>query len=83
MFTDIVFLVTWLLHSTARIEAAVIFVLVLLVLRLGIVEMRYLRQRDRARRERDEAREILAVIRRMSEIRVEVITRLRGFAQQP
>jgi hypothetical protein len=83
MFTDIVTLITWLLHSTVRIEAAVIFLLLLIVLRIGVVEMRYLRQRDQARWERDEAREILAVIRRMSEIRVEVKTQLRGFTREP
>ncbi|MGC2373117.1 MAG: hypothetical protein WA484_04500 [Solirubrobacteraceae bacterium] len=71
------------LHLTVYPETIVIVLLLLLVLRLGIVEMRYLRQRDRARRERDEARETLHTLRRMSEIRVETVTRLRGFIQEP
>jgi hypothetical protein len=83
MFTEIVALVTWLLHSTARIQAAVIFVLVLLLWRVAVVGAQSRRQCDRARRERDEAKETLLILRRMSEIRVETVTRLRGFAQEP
>ena len=71
-----------LLH-VAYAEAVLIVVLLLLILRLGVVGARGIRQRDRARRERDEAKASLATIRRMSEIRVEAVTRLRGFAQEP
>jgi type II secretory pathway component PulK len=71
-----------LLHLAVYTEAAVIVVLLLLMLRLGMVGGLYLRQRNRARRERDEARQVLRTIRRMSEIRVETVTRLRGFTQE-
>jgi hypothetical protein len=70
-----------LLHVAVYTEAVVIVLLLLLVLRISVVEMRYLRQRDRARRERDEAKETLHTLQRMSEIRVETVTRLRGFSQ--
>ncbi|HWY18454.1 MAG TPA: hypothetical protein VNY27_07050 [Solirubrobacteraceae bacterium] len=69
-----------LLHLAVYTEALVIVVLMFLVLRLCIGVDWLANQRDRARGERDEARETLAVIRRMSEIRVETVTRLRGFA---
>jgi hypothetical protein len=69
------------LHLMVYTEAVVIVLLLLLVLRLGVVEMRYLGQRDLARRERDEAKETLHTLQRMSEIRVETVTRLRGFSQ--
>lgn len=43
-------------------------------------ELGRLEERERqACRERDEARKTLELIRRMSEIRVETVTRMRGF----
>lgn len=71
-----------LLRLVVYAETILIVVLFLLVLRLGVVGARRIRQRDRARRERDEARQILQTLRRMSEIRVETVTRLRGFAEE-
>ncbi|MGH2911018.1 MAG: hypothetical protein ACRDJ3_00935 [Solirubrobacteraceae bacterium] len=70
-----------LLHFVVYFESALILILVLLVFRLGTVGMRRVRQRDRARRERDEAKEILAVIRQISKIRCETVARLQGFSQ--
>jgi len=69
------------LLTVIYVEAAVIVALLLLVLRVGVVGMRRMSQRDRARRERDEARRTLHALERMSEIRVETVTRLRGFSK--
>jgi hypothetical protein len=80
---SVTILSTSVLSVAVCAEAAVIFVLVLMLWRVAVVGARYLRQRDRARRERNEARQTLALIRRMSEIRVETVTRLRGFIQEP
>jgi uncharacterized membrane protein len=68
-----------LLHLAIYAEAVVIVLLLVLVIRIGIVGAEFRRERSRARRERDEAREMLATLRRMSEIRVETVTRMRGF----
>jgi Na+-transporting methylmalonyl-CoA/oxaloacetate decarboxylase gamma subunit len=68
-----------LLHLAVYGEAVVIVLLLVLVLRVGSVGAEFGRERNRARRERDEARETLATLRRMSEIRVETVTRMRGF----
>jgi hypothetical protein len=67
------------LHVAVYGEGALVVVL-LLALRVLWVSAADLDERfRRARRERDEAKEGLAVIRRMSEIRVETVTRMRGF----
>ena len=68
-----------LLHLAVYAEAVVIVLLVAVVIRVGSVGAEFGRERNRARRERDEAREMLATLRRMSEIRVETVTRMRGF----
>lgn len=78
---SVAILSTSVLHLAVYTQAAVIVTLLLLVLRVGVVGMRRMRQRDRARRERDEARRTLHTLERMSEIRVETITRLRGFSK--
>lgn len=78
MAASIIFGLDWL-HLAVYSEAVVIGLLLVLVLRVGRVGAEFGRERDRARRERDEAREMLATLRRMSEIRVETVTRLRGF----
>jgi hypothetical protein len=70
---------TLLLHLTVSVETVVIVILFLLVCRLAVVGERRVRQRDQARRERDEARQVLQTLRRMSEIRVETVARIRGF----
>ena len=71
------------LHLTIGVETALIILLVLLLLRVVVVGEESRWQYDRARRERDEAKEQLATLRRMSEIRVETVSRLRGFTQEP
>jgi hypothetical protein len=68
-----------LLHLAIYAEAVVIVLLLALAIRVGSVGAEFGRERNRARRERDEAREMLATLRRMSEIRVETVTRMRGF----
>jgi hypothetical protein len=78
MCASVIFGLDWL-HIAVYGEAALI-VLLLLALRVLWVEFDDLEaSRRRASRERDEAKEMLAVIRRMSEIRVETVMRLRGF----
>lgn len=72
-----------LLHVVVYVQSALILILLLMVLRVGFVGMRRVRQRDRARRERDKAEEILATVRRMSEIRLETVAILSGFRQEP
>jgi hypothetical protein len=74
---------TALLHLTVGVQTAVIVALALLLLRVGIVGERSRKERDRARGECNEVKEQLATLRRMSEIRLEVVTRLRGFNQEP
>jgi hypothetical protein len=78
MCASVIFGLNWL-HLAVYGEAVVIVLLLALVLRVGSVGAEFGRERNRARRERDEAREMLATLRRMSEIRVETVTRLRGF----
>ncbi|HEY4810999.1 MAG TPA: hypothetical protein VIH71_08085 [Solirubrobacteraceae bacterium] len=68
-----------LLHLAVYAEAVVIVLMLALLARVGSVGAEFRRERNRARRERDEAREMLATLRRMSEIRVETVTRMRGF----
>lgn len=71
------------LNLVVYTEAAIIVVLLLLALWLLAQSVCWMEKYERARRERDEAKANLATIRRMSEIRVETVTRLRGFAQEP
>lgn len=78
MYVSVVFGLNWL-HLAIYSEAVVIVLLLGLVWRVDSVGAEFGRERNRARRERDEAREMLATLRRMSEIRVETVTRLRGF----
>jgi hypothetical protein len=78
MWPWVIFGLDWL-HLAVYSEAVVIALLLVLVSRVGSVGADFGWERDRARRERDEAREMLATLRRMSEIRVETVTRLRGF----
>lgn len=70
-----------LLHVVVYVQSALIVILVLMVLRVGTVGMRRVRQRDRARRERDKAEEVLDTLRRMSEIRLETVARIQGFTR--
>ena len=72
---------TVLLHLTIGIQTAVIVLLVLLLLRVGIVGERSRKQLVQARRERNNAEEQLATLRRMSEIRLDVVARLGGFGR--
>jgi hypothetical protein len=73
-----IFGLDWL-HIAVYGEAALI-VCLLLAVRVLWVALEELDERyQRAKRERDEAKDTLGVIRRMSEIRVETVTRLRGF----
>ncbi len=70
---------TSLLHLVTYTEAVLI---VVLLLALGVVLIRavvWMRDCEHAEAERDEARETLHTLRRMSEIRVETVTRMRGF----
>jgi MFS superfamily sulfate permease-like transporter len=72
---------TVLLHLTIGIQTAVIVLLVLLLLRVGAVGAQSRRQLVQARRERNQAKEQLATLRRMSEIRLDVVARLGGFGR--
>jgi hypothetical protein len=72
-----IFGVNWL--HMAIYEGVVIVALVLAVGVLWIAFDDLDRDYRQAKRERDEAKETLGVIQRMSEIRVETVTRLRGF----
>jgi hypothetical protein len=70
-----------LLHWVAYTEAALI---VLLLLAIGFVLFQgvlWMKDCVRAEAEREEARRTLDTLRRMSEIRVETVARLRGFAE--
>lgn len=78
MAASIIFGLDWL-HLAVYGEMLLIALLIVVVIRVGSVGAELGRERNRARRERDEAREMLATLRRMSEIRVETVTRLRGF----
>jgi type II secretory pathway component PulK len=71
-----------LLHLAVYTEAAVIVVLLLLLLRFGIVGGLYLRQRNRARQQRNEARQALAVLQRMSEVRLDTIEYLTDLTRR-
>jgi uncharacterized membrane protein len=70
-----------LLHLAVYTEAAVIVLLLLFGIRVCEANERIAKDRSRARRERDEAQANLRALRRMSEIRVETVTRLRGFSR--
>lgn len=83
MATTIFISATVLLHLTISVETAVIVLLVLLLWRSLVLMAQFRRQCARARRERNEAKEQLATLRRMSEIRVETVTRLGAFGREP
>jgi hypothetical protein len=70
-----------LLQLTVCAETVFIGLLLLLVMWLFVLVERRVYQRNHAREERDEAKEMLMVLRRMSEIRVETVARIRGFPQ--
>lgn len=70
-------------NLAACIEAVVIVMLLCFVVYVITVNDSNVRAYERVRDERDETRAILRTIRRMSEIRIEAITRLRGFTQEP
>lgn len=80
-------LATFILASSSLLLGALItetifmVFLLLLLARVFIVALRRTDQRNRARRERDEAKEVVDVLRRMSEIRMETVTRIKGFPQ--
>jgi hypothetical protein len=67
------------LHVAVYGEGALILALLLAVRVLWVSAADLDERFRRARRERDDAKEVLAVIRRMSEIRVKTVTRMRGF----
>jgi hypothetical protein len=73
-----IFGLNWL-HLAVYAEAAIIVTLMLVVAVLRDAIIRLDNRRLRAKRERDEAKDVLNLIRRMSEIRVETLTRMRGF----
>jgi hypothetical protein len=72
-----------LLHVAVSVQTAVIVLLVLLLLRVGAVGAQSRKQLVQARRERNQAKEQLATLRRMSEIRLDVVARLGGFGRDP
>jgi hypothetical protein len=74
---------TVLLHLTISVATVVIVVLVLLLWRSLVLTAQFGRQCARAQRERNEARKQLATLRRMSEIRLDVVARLAGFGREP
>lgn len=80
-------LATFILASSLLLLGALIaetvfmVFLLLLLARVFVVALRRTDQRNRVRRERDEAKEVVDVLRRMSEIRMETVTRIKGFPQ--
>lgn len=70
-----------LVHLVAYVEVFAIVALLLLVQKLLLISDVYLNERDEAERQRDEAKETLAVVRRMSELRVETVMRIQGFSR--
>jgi uncharacterized membrane protein affecting hemolysin expression len=68
-----------LLHWVAYTEAALILLLLLAIVFVLFQGVLWMRNCQRAEAEREEARRTLDTLRRMSEIRVETVTRLRGF----
>jgi hypothetical protein len=70
-----------LLHLTVYAETAVIVVLLLALGWVLFQGMLWMKDCQRAEAERDEAQRTLQTLRRMSEIRVETVTRLRGFGR--
>ncbi|HEY7831906.1 MAG TPA: hypothetical protein VIC06_15200 [Solirubrobacteraceae bacterium] len=77
MPATILILAVSLLQLTICVETVFIGLLLLLVMWLFVLVERRVYQRNQAREERDEAKEILTVLRRMSEIRLETVARLR------
>ena len=67
------------LHIVIYGEAVAIVALLLFIRLLWVAFDRVDRRIERAERERDEARDTLGVLRRMSEIRVETVIRMKGF----
>jgi hypothetical protein len=81
MPATILILAVSLLQLTVCVETVFIGLLLLLVMWLFVLVERRVYQRNQARAERDEAKGMLTVLRRMSEIRVETVAKLRGFPQ--
>lgn len=75
-----IFGLDWL-HLAVYGEAGLIILLLLFVRALWRECYRLDDRAKAVKRERDEAKDTLALIRRMSEIRVETVTRMRGFSQ--
>jgi hypothetical protein len=70
-----------LLHLTVYVESFLIVVLLCFTGWMLVVNMHYVDKCERAKRERDEARQMLQTLRRMSEIRLETVARIKGFPQ--
>ena len=70
-----------LLHVAVYAEAAIIVLLLLLLSYVLFRGMLWMCDCERAEAERDEARQTLHTLRRMSEIRIETVARLRGFSR--
>ncbi len=81
MPTTVLILAVSLLQLMVCFETAFIVLVMHLVMWLFVLVERRVYQRNQAREERDEAKETMAVLRRMSEIRMETVARLRGFPQ--